>query len=220
MSLFGSYSGKHLIELKLEKRQWLVENIIREKDSCIFVGNEKSGKSLLIKQLICALTTGEPFIDKYNVTKESRVTYIQVEGELSDTQDRFKRMMKTQGMNADNLHFMFYPPMELEKRGYALGLRDTVAKFWKERKVSAPDLLIIDPIYFSFMGSLNDDETVRNFIGNIRIIKDSLGCAIILVHHTHKQRFDYTGNKLDEGDEAIFGSKFLKAWADHTMFIL
>lgn len=42
----------------------------------------------------------------------------------------------------------------------------------------------------------------------------------MLVHHTHKQKFGNDGKQLDEGDEALFGSKFLKAWADHTMLFV
>ena len=57
MSNFGVYLGKQFFGLKLKKRKFLVENVIREKDSVILVGNEKSGKSLLTFQLICSLTS-------------------------------------------------------------------------------------------------------------------------------------------------------------------
>ena len=89
---------------------------------------------------------------------------------------------------------------------------------WQE--VIKPDIVIIDPIYFAFTGSLNEDEDVRAFLGNIRTFKDTLDCAIILVHHTHKTRLNYKGNVIEEGDEALFGSKFLKAWADHILLFM
>lgn len=220
MSLFGSYSGQEFLDANLKKREWLVEGIMRENDSVIVVGNEKSGKSLFIFQLICSLTSQHPFIDKYSVPRECRVSYVQIEGELSDSQDRMKRMVKTLDFNPSLFHLMFMPPLELEKRGYAMGLRDTIQRYWFKHSETKPDVVIFDPVYFSFMGSLSDDDIVRQFIGNLRIIKDSLNCAIILVHHTHKQRFDWSGEKLQEGDEAIFGSKFLKAWSDHTLLFI
>lgn len=58
---------------------------------------------------------------------------------------------------------------------------------------------------------------MRKFIGNVRILKDSLNCAVILVHHTHKDKWTNGGDRIEEDDEAIFGSKFFKAWADHTI---
>lgn len=214
MSNFGAYPGEKFLTLDIPPRDWLVESLIRKLDSVILVGNEKSGKSLLIFQLICSLTSKHPFIDKYNVPEASKVTYIQLEGELGDSQDRMKRMIKTLDIDTDYFQVMFYPPLELSEKKYVDGLCNEILKFHK------PDVLIIDPIYFAFNGSLNDDDMVRRFIGNIRTLKDRLQCAIILVHHTHRDKWSYDGSRIQEGDEAIFGSKFFKAWADHTLLFI
>ena len=213
-SLFGSYEGNRFLEMELPKREWLIENVIRKQDSVILVGNDKSGKSLFIFQLICSLTSGQPFLDTYNVCNTSKIAYFQLEGELSDSQDRMRRMIKTLEINPELLQLYYYPPLELHNKQYAQSLCDRIEKEGK------PDILIIDPIYFAFMGSLSNDECVREFIGNLRVIKDRLGCALILVHHTHKERWSSDGFKIDEGDEAIFGSKFLKAWADHILMFI
>lgn len=208
------------MNLNLPPRNWLIENIIREHDSVILVGNEKSGKSLFIFQLMCSFTTGHPLFDYFNVQRPARVVYIQLEGELNDSQSRMKRMIKTLDINPEYFHLNFLPPQELEQREKVLQLAGVIEKQLnpkREGDIIRPDVIIIDPLYFAYMGSLNDDEAVRQFIGNIRILKDRLKCAVILVHHTHKQRFDYTGGKVDEGDEAIFGSKLFKAWADHIL---
>ena len=227
MSTFGSYGGTQLLQLELKPRSWLVEGIAREQDAILLVGNEKSGKSLFALQLICSLTSQQPFMGKWQVAKPCRVTYLQLEGELNDTQDRLKRMIRTQSFEPELLHLMFYPPQELQEKSYSDGLADTILKFWNpEAKnfkdiTTRPDVVIIDPIYFAFSGSLSDDDTVRRFMGNLRTFKERLGnCAIILLHHTHKQKWDFTGNVINEGDEATFGSKFLKAWADHILLFL
>ena len=93
MTLFGSYSGDELLEQEFPKREFLVEKIIRERDSVIFVGDEKSGKSILVLQLICSLTSQHPFLDKLKVLRPTKVTLVQLEGEIGDTQDRLKRMI-------------------------------------------------------------------------------------------------------------------------------
>lgn len=210
MSDFGVYTGEQFIKLKLPPRKWLVEGLIRERDSIILVGNEKSGKSLFVFQLICSLTSQHPFIDRWEVQKPCRVSYVQIEGELTDSQDRFKRMTEALDMDWYNLQLLFLPPQELEKHGKMVGLADQI----QEHK---PDIIIIDPVYFAFTGGLSDDLAVRQFIGNLRVLKDRLKCALILVHHTHKVKFDNKGNVVMEGDDAIFGSKFLKAWPDHLI---
>lgn len=222
---FGSYSGVDFLALDLPPREWICQGLLRRNDAAIIVGNEKSGKSLLVFQLICSLTSCHPFLDRYEVTKPCRVVYIQLEGELGDSQERMKRMIKSVDLHPELLTFMFYPPLEMEEKGYSDGLAQTIlktlnpeAKMLKEMTIK-PDIVIIDPIYFAFMGSLSDDELVRKFIGNLRVFKDTLNCAVILVHHTHKTRWSIEGQKINEGDEAMFGSKFFKAWADHTLLL-
>ena len=195
----------------------MIEQLIREKDSVIMCGNEKSGKSLFIFQLIHALTSGQDFLDHYKITRSYRIVYIQLEGELNDSQDRMKRMMKTQELHPENFLLMFYPPLEMQDNTYRIGLQKTIQEKWSGEK---PDLIIFDPLYFCFTGSLSDDKVVRQFIGNLRSFKEVLDCAIILVHHTHKPKWTTDGFMIDEGDEALFGSKFFKAWADHILMFI
>lgn len=213
MSDFGSFTGKEFLGLELKKRDFLVEKIIREQDSVLLIGGEKAGKSLLIKQLIMSLTSGDqPFLDKFEVVRPCKVTYVQSEGELTDTQDRFKRMMRTQDFNPDNFHIMFTQPLGLQDESKAV---DFMAEI---EKVHQPDILILDPLYFSFEGSLSDDGIVRQFLGNIRRIKNHFGCAVIIVHHTHRVKFTPDGELLNEGDDALFGSSAFKWWPDHMIY--
>ena len=95
MSHFKNYVGSEFLTAEFPKRDWLIENICRKNDSVILVGNEKSGKSLFVFQLLCSLTSCHPFLDIYNVPKALKVVYIQLEGEIADSQDRMKRMIKT-----------------------------------------------------------------------------------------------------------------------------
>lgn len=211
MSEFGLYSGKEFFDLKFPKREFLVESIIKEKDSVILVGEEKAGKSILIFQLITALTSKHPFLDKFSVSKPCKVTYVQLEGELHDSQDRFNRMIGSIDFDRELFNIKFSEPLKLQEEADMQKLIREI-----ELKQGKPDVIIIDPIYFALTGSLSDDDIVRKFIGNIRIMKDHFGCSIILVHHCHKIKLDPKGNVLFEGDNAMFGSIFFKAWADHT----
>ena len=208
-STFKTYRGDELFVLKLQKRDWIVEGLIRERQSVLFVGNEKSGKSVFMKQLMCSLTSQHPFLDKFKISRPCKVTYVQLEGELEDTQDRLNRMTQAMEMNPSLFELMYLEPQHLQSPIEALRFAN------RFRNAMIPDVLIIDPIYFAFSGSLSDDEVVRNFLGNLRVIKNKLGCALILVHHSHKDRNTLMGQKIEEDDEATFGSKFLKAWADH-----
>jgi len=211
MSNFGSYTGDQFFDLKLPKRKWLVENFIKEKDTVMLVGDEKAGKSLIIFQLICSLTSGHPFLDRYEVARPAKVSYIQLEGQIEDSQDRFEKMIKCLDFDRKLFHMEFSPPLSLDNRSTVTSLVNTISA------KHTPDVIIIDPIYFALDGDLSDNKAVRAFLGSIHILKQTFNCAILWVHHTHKMKIDKRGGIMNEGDEATFGSKFFKAYPDHTI---
>lgn len=214
-SKFGVYTGTELFQLELPRRKWIIKNILRERDSVVLVGGEKSGKSILVQQLMCSLTSGEhSFLDEYEVYKACKVTYVQLEGELSDTKDRLLRMTKNIDFDPSNFQIVFSEPLNLRDNDQAMQLCEKIAN------QHIPDVLIIDPLYFAVSGKLADDEIIREFLGNIRQIKEFFGCAVILIHHTHKVKFDLKGKAVKEGDEAIFGSGALKWWPDHIILFI
>ena len=210
MSDFKFYTGVELLALKLKPRPWLVEGILHVKDTVLLVGSEKAGKTLLAYQLVCSMTSGHPFLDEHNVVRPCRVSYLQLEGEIEDTVDRLARMSQAVDLDPDLLQLAYLPPINLEDDNIALSIIEQV-------RPHNPDLLIIDPVYFALEGDLSDNTAVRRFIGNMRKMKNSLDCAIMMVHHTHKLRTNSRGDVLQEGDEATFGSKFFKAYPDHTL---
>ena len=212
VSAFGVYSGDKFFKLKLPQREWLVTDLIRERDSVIFIGNEKAGKSLFISQMICSITSQHPFVDKHDIPRPCKVSQVLLEGDLAETQKRYLDMRKVLDFEESLFQLLFLPPLQLHTTSGIDELINQVEEF-------DPDILILDPVYFAFTGSLSDDKVVREFIGNLRIIQDKLRCALILVHHTHKTKFSDKGKVITEGDEAIFGSKFLKAWPDHTLML-
>ena len=211
MSNFGSYTGDEFFALDLPKREWLVEGFAREKDTVMLVGDEKAGKSLIIFQLICSLTSGHPFLDRYKVPRPAKVSYIQLEGQLEDSQGRFQKMIKCLDFDPKLFHMEFSPPLSLDDRSTVDRLVSVIAN------KHTPDIIIFDPVYFALNGDLSDNKAVRSFLGSIHILKQTFNCAILWVHHTHKLKIDKNGNIIDEGDEATFGSKFFKAYPDHTI---
>ena len=120
-------------------------------------------------------------------------------------------MIKVLDMDEKLFQLGFCPPLMLESREQTSRLEKSI------RNYHIPDIIFIDPIYFAFTGDLIDNRTVRQFMGNLRVLKENLDCALVLVHHTHNVRTNKEGNLIDEGDRAIFGSSFFRAWPDHIL---
>ena len=82
-----------------------------------------------------------------------------------------------------------------------------------------PNVVILDPLYNSMAGALSDEVVVRQFLTNMRVLRDKLGCALIMVLHTKKSMYSQKGHKFNLGKDALFGSTFFEANVDH-MFML
>ncbi len=149
-SAFGVYEGEKFFRLNLPKRAWIVEGLIRERDSVIFVGDEKAGKSLFISQMICSLTSQHPFVDKHGISRPCRVSQILLEGDLAETQDRYNRMRMVLDFEEKLFQLLFLPPLQLQTQEGAEDLLYKIGDF-------KPDMLILDTVYFGFTGSLSDD---------------------------------------------------------------
>jgi hypothetical protein len=208
-NIFRSYSGTELLGLKFNKRPWLVDRVMRERDSVLFVGNEKVGKSLFIQQMMFNMTSGTPFLDQFDVARECRVSYLQLEGELEDTQDRAERMIRSNvQFKPENFQILFYPTVDMQDLNVTQELFKAIMQFHQ------PDLVVVDCVYAAMRGSLSDDEAVRAFLSNVRWLKNALHCAVLMIHHRRKSRFDNHGKVVEEDDDSTFGSKFLKAFPD------
>jgi len=215
MSNFGIYSGQELLTKQLPKRNWLIEGLLKEKDALLWVGQEKSGKTLFSMQaFLCCLTTGHPLIDKYAIPLPRKVTYILLEGDLEESQDRILRLHKSLDIDPNNFIFMFLPRLMLHKEDGQYGLQHIVGEI---KKRACHDVVVIDPLYRAFCGSLSKDEIAREVVTNFDKLKDALDCALVIIHHTHKKKFDVKGKVIDDKDDATFGSVFFKAWASQIV---
>lgn len=213
--LFRIYGGHELMSMEFPPKEWLIEGLIFRGDSVLLVGDAKAGKSLLIQSAMCALTSGGVFLQKYQCHSPQKVLYVQLEGELADTKGRLEKLSVETPLNKDNFFCFYAEPMELQDRKCSFEFIEGVMK-----ECGKIDVLIIDCMYQAFKGSLKDDEVIREFIGNIRLIKACFNCTVIILHHMRKPSIDPASKEvIDSGDNATFGSAFLKAWPDHLLLL-
>jgi len=212
---FGIYKVSDLMGMSFKPKEPLIDGIMNIGETVIVCGTPKAGKSIFLQSLAYALSSGEDkFLGSLHITKPCKVCYVQLEGELADTHDRFRRIGQGVKHNLDNLALFFSEPMKLDDLTYTL---DVMAKI---EAVMMPDVLIIDPLYMAFSGgSLSDDEVIRKVLANLRVLKMHFKCTLIVAHHTHKLKRNDQGKEVAEGDEAMFGSQFLKAWPDHVLML-
>lgn len=210
---FSIYRGQDFKKFQFKPKEFLIDSLIHRGNDCLLIGSPKSGKSLFIKQMICSMTSAHPFLNKYAVSRPTKVCYVQLEGSPEETQDRLGRMEKNCPITWENLAIYYSSPLMLQD------INET-REFIKTVELGGcHEVIVIDGMYLAFSGSLSDDDVVRKFLGNLRIIKNHFNCTMIVVHHTHKVKFNQDGEVIFEGDNAVFGSQFLRAYPDHIFMI-
>jgi hypothetical protein len=211
---FGVYRVADFMGMSFKPKEPLIDGIMNIGETVIVCGTPKAGKSIFLQSLAYALSSGEDkFLGALHIAKPCKVCYVQLEGELADTHDRFRRIGEGVKHDLDNMALFFSEPMKLDDLAYTLDV------MFKIEQVMTPDVLIIDPLYMSFSGSLSDDEVIRKVLANLRIMKMHFKCTLIIAHHTHKLKRNEQGKEVIEGDEAMFGSQFLKAYPDHVLML-
>jgi len=102
-------NGHELISLPAEDNNYIIDKLLWENQIIVLMAEQKAGKSLLSLQMACALSCGEAFLDEFEVNKETRILYIQAEGDRYETINRLKNMTGKGGINwnPDNFYHMF-----------------------------------------------------------------------------------------------------------------
>jgi hypothetical protein len=191
----------------------IIEHLLYEQDvTCISAAPGK-GKSILALQIVCALTSGEPFLDTYRVAKKCKVLYIQTEGSRAETISRLKCMKN--GLNIDDGMWahMNITTMCLDTVD---GINSLISG------ATAPgikfDVIVIDPLYPTVKGSLISDEVAITWTRNVRNLRSIFPqCTFLIINHEGKEMFGHDGQPIKKNVSHLFGSVFWSAFVNSLL---
>lgn len=204
---FGAFWGNSLYSRVIEKSS-IVEDFVYTNDVVCISADAGVGKSLFLLQLLCNLTTGEPFLGTYKIPRPCNVCYLQTEGDRGETIDRIKAMCG--GMGIDNSRWV-----HINLAGICLNTEEGKNKL--KDLMLAPgmryDVLMIDPLYTTVKGSMSKDEVATDWIRNMREIKELFkNCAVFIAHHLPKDNY-VDGKKVGK---TMFGSVMWRAYVNYS----
>lgn len=209
----GKYTARELLSLAEQQSKPLIENFIYDMDHIMLVGKEKANKSTLALQICCHLSSGEPLFGQYNVPEAIDCVYIQAEGKLTNTGKNLANMTKVIPIDLDKLLFLYYPAIHLNTEEGLKKIKSDIDS-WKK-----PRLIVIDPLYQSMGGKIEEQQASSLMTANLRHLSEYYQCAILLLHHSHRPKRKETGDVIEEGDDAVFGSFVWKAFPDTVLLI-
>lgn len=188
----------------------LIDQILYEKDVICISAKAGVGKSVLLQQLLCCLTTGTPFLDTFEVPKPCNVLYIQTEGDRSETIERLELMQKRVPIDNDRWAHLNLP-------GFCFNDDEQVDQLIALIKERFPQVEVIelDPLYTTIKGSMNDSEVVTHWIRNVRKLKGIFNASMIISNHVNKEFYN-EGAVVERDPGSIFGSTFWAAFFNHS----
>lgn len=209
-------TGNDLITFPSQPNDYLVEKFLWKGSVMFLVGAEKACKSIFITQMLMAMTAGKPFLGTFDIPRPLKVLYIQAEGNLGETKERFINSTKKDGIvwNPDNWRHYYPAALALDTEEDFIDLTSRL-----DRDKFVPDVICTDPLYMSMQGDLIDNKAARAFCRNLRRLNEKYDSSVIVVHHEHRAKEDKYHNKIEEGDNAIFGSSMWKNFASHVLRI-
>jgi len=192
-------------------------------DRLIVGGEPKSGKSVLLTQMIRGLCMGTEFVG-FKVTKPRKVLYIQAELREGRLQGRFKAWHEWAALNKiDFPKDMFHiwstnGPLNLtEKLGDGIEPDHPLEIIYREMDELKPEVIVFDPLASFHDVNENDSKEMKTLCCVVDRIKEHMNVAVVIAHHFRKGSVsDKQGMALHD---RIRGSNVMTAWADSIIAI-
>lgn len=213
----------------LLSREWpqdvVIEGgILSVGDRLVLGGEPKSGKSILLAQMIRGLCLGTDFLG-FNIPKARRVLYVQAElreGRLKQRLLPWEKWATSSGIVLPPDMFYIWStngPLYLTQPLPDKPPADhPLMKLYEEMDEIKPDVIVFDPLASFHDVNENDSREMKQLTEVVDRVKEHMDLAVVIAHHFRK------GNVTDVTahvplHDRIRGSSVMTAWADSIIAI-
>lgn len=195
-----------LLSLKFPYSDIIEQGILPGKSRLLLAGAHKLGKTILANQLACDLATGSRALDRFDVSKPTRVLIVEVEIGLRDFQKRWKKVTRNykKALIRQNIRIIDDTTFTLEDRSHRALISALDFK---------PEVIIFDPLYLLHSHSEDKADQIKPILRIFNQLIEDTGAALIIIHHVRKPSIGLNGNSPTKSFE-LRGSSALPAWAD------
>ncbi|MGD2072164.1 MAG: AAA family ATPase [Candidatus Thorarchaeota archaeon] len=197
---------KDFKNLKIEKVEWLIEDILPRGTICFLIGKRGTFKSFTSTYLAYCLAEGKSLFDRFSISKKSKILFIDEESNLSLIKERKNMIKRGLGIKKNSdVAFLSLASIRIDNPLWVEKLENFIQEF-------EPDVIIVDSLRRVVKFKENEAEPVSElFTDTLKPLSKKYGVTWILLHHMRK---GITGkNPYDEMDE-MRGSSDLPALAD------
>jgi len=187
--------------------QYWGDAFIFEKSRVLLLGKPKIGKSNWLGAFAAGATTGTDFMD-VPFSRPLKVMWFQAEIIAEFLKRRIETYYKRFAAD-DDLRRLGHSNLIISGRLRKNLMKDQdIQAFSDEIAFHKPDIVMIDPIINFFDGEENSNTEIRKLMDRIDMLMDINNVAVILAHHTGKERAD------DKSFMSARGGSVFAGWFD------
>lgn len=187
---------------------WIVDGVIQKGGNGIVTGEPKAGKSLLMMDLLLAISTGTPWLG-FNIPRRVRCALVSREDYPGMTQQRLARLFRGTVRRTDFDGWLWIntrwqtPTFLLEDDGH-------VSQLIGELRAEHVEFACFDVFRRLHGQDENDNTAIQRILDQLARIQTEVGCALALVHHTTK---DVNGSIF----RRIRGATAIHGWTEWAL---
>lgn len=195
-----------------EVYNWLVPGLMERGERLLLTGSEGLGKSVLITMLAACFAGGVHPFTRRPITP-LRVAVVDCENPRQLARRRYRDMLPRVAALRDEM--CITPPdwkqLFIEFRPEGLNLLQSRDVAWLDAwcRSTAPDVLVLGPIYKLHATNINDETAARELTRVLDMIRTRYGCALISEAHAGNAE-DSTGRRVMRP----IGSSLFRRWPE------
>ena len=194
----AQFSGRRFLAEFPPRYEWLLDRSLRRSCLGAIVGPPGSGKGTFAIQLGVAVAAGVPFLDVWSIPSPGVVLYLSAEDDEAVIHRRSHHALKQlpsdlQDTAAANFFGVaVHGQVNLCQSEKASTVKTTVhlSALRSLLEQVRPTLLILDTLARFSGVEENDNPSMTSFCGHLESIISTMGCNIILLHHSNKTAGD------------------------------
>lgn len=196
------------------KMKWAIEGLLPVAGSMVVLGKEGIGKSTFLLRMAMETALGKDFFLNWKIITKQKILFVSLEMQHGELKEFFFDMkIPSELWEELQEQFIIWPI----GHAYPFDVPDQQPELLKWVDTHKIDLVIIDSLSLSMLGSVKSDDDVKrlNAFMNEDLRKDR-NCGYIFIHHLRKKGIEE--KKIDDLDDS-FGSRYITANAQTVMLL-
>ena len=211
---FHSQMFTHVSDIKMQKVNWLIKDMIEQEALCMCFGAPGSGKTFCVLDMALCIASGINWHGKE--VDAGPVIYIAGEGHAGFAR-RVAAWAKINDVTLDDVPFYkSNATVIMNDAANAVVLTDELRKLADH--TGTPKMIVLDTLARTMAGDENSSEKIGEYVKACDVIKQEYGCTVLIVHHTgHANKGRARGSSSMYG--ALDAEFKVEPWGDNKLII-